>query len=336
MGASKLVFGPPIGGFTDRKKNAMTATLVNGPPGVTAFIYQCPLNVDRDGAPRAYGLDNDGSTLQVGLRPLESNGPRVMGLSNARQALNWSLKWVGIHSVTEDEAKDILRSKHLITPKPKKGEDVLNAKDQALLDKFWDNRTTTPIYGSSLEDVAGNGKFPIVQLRELHQPAPGYYVSTTSKLKNGGLPLWNQYRYLDASIELYSVVPALPGVGSGDYGLVIRNKTGASTPFYFGDSSGSTSGSTHLGECSEAVYQVMGDNEGVFSFIVFPGSGGTGGGAGMVSGVRSQLGMYSTDDADALAKRLAPDMPELNRVRFALTRAGAPMEVVAVDAISGA
>ena len=155
--------------------------------------------------------------------------------------------------------------------------------------------------------------------------------------RNSGDP----HCYLDASAIAYSVVPELVGVSMGDYGLVIRNKTGARIPYVCGDSSGSKTGrSRKLGECSGAVYLAMGkENEGDFSFIVFPRSGTSTlndtGAAERV--VRTQLGLLSSDEADDLANHLASDPNEQFRVRTAMAQAGAPAIVIpVVDAISGA
>ena len=61
-----------------------------GPTGASAFIYRCPLNLDLDGAPTTYGLDNPGGensakdkTLQINLKPLESRPNQISGLGNA-------------------------------------------------------------------------------------------------------------------------------------------------------------------------------------------------------------------------------------------------------------
>jgi hypothetical protein len=71
----------------------------------------------------------------------------------------------------------------------------------------------------------------------------------------------------------YSVVPRLPGVRKGDFGLVIRNSTGDSTEFFYGDTSG-PNGTTQLGECSGFLWQTLGEKESEdYSFIVFSGSG---------------------------------------------------------------
>ena len=50
---------------------------------------------------------------------------------------------------------------------------------------------------------------------------------------------------------------------------MIRNDTGGSTPFFFGD----TGGGNKLGESSGYVYVTFGEKEDkLYSFIVFPGS----------------------------------------------------------------
>lgn len=168
----------------------------------------------------------------------------------------------------------------------------------------------------------------------------GYYVSTTG-WKDVSKEGWDPHRYLDASAIPYSVVPALSGVSMGDYGLVIRNKTGASTPYACGDSSGAKHGSHRLGECSGAVYIAMGlENEGDFSFIVFPNS--RSGAALTATGaaahaVRTQLNKLSADDADDLANHLASDPMARFYIRTAMTKWGAPQRVTPkIDAISAA
>lgn len=164
----------------------------------------------------------------------------------------------------------------------------------------------------------------------------GYYVSTTSWFVEG-TELWEPKRYLDASEVPYSVVPALPNVTLGDYGLVIRNVTGASIPYVCGDSSGKKKGSTTLGECSGAVYLAMGsENEGDFSFIVFDRSHDgkpLNEPKAAESPVRIRLSKLSAEDADALATHLASKWVWGN-IRGALTKWSAPPFVV--DAISGA
>lgn len=334
-----LKCGTALGGFTDRSKKSIAVRGVTGDGGFSAFIYKCVLNVDWDGAPNAYGLDRAGVAGQTGLDPWES--PRHSGsLANARAGAEWSQRWVGIYSVSRGEAIRILRQYGLIPPKPAKGPDVLNHASQEVLKRFWDNRTHTA-YGHSLENLAGDGHFPIVQIEGMPTTIrAGYYVSTTG-WEDTSKESWDPQRYLDASTIPYSVVPALSGVSMGDYGLIIRNKTGASTPYACGDSSGAAHGSHRLGECSGAVYIAMGkENEGDFSFIVFPRSGGGNSltnTAAAAAAVRTQLNKLSADDADDLANHLAGDAMSRFYVRSALTKWGAPPIVIPkVDAVSGA
>jgi hypothetical protein len=63
-----LAFGKPLQGFHDRKKS-VTVRNVTGPGGFSAFIYECVLNVDWDGAPDCYGLNRPGFPEQTGLDP---------------------------------------------------------------------------------------------------------------------------------------------------------------------------------------------------------------------------------------------------------------------------
>jgi hypothetical protein len=332
-----LTFGKLLHGFHDRNKS-VTVQPVTGPGGFSAFVYKCVLNVDWDGAPDCYGLNRPGIAGQTGLDPRES--PKHSGsLSNARRDSDWSEDWVGIFNVTRSEAIRILRRNGLIPPKPAKGADVLSKASEDLLERFWDNRTDEKI--GSLENQPGDGKFPIVQISEMPTTMKaGYYVSTTGWFDRSK-DLWDPHCYLDASAIPYSVVPNLVGVNMGDYGLVIRNKTGARTPYVCGDSSGSKTGkSRKLGECSGAVYLAMGkENEGDFSFIVFPGSGSStlnDPGAAERT-VRTKLGLLSANDADDLANHLAPDPNDQFRVRTAMAQAGAPAIVIpAVDAITSA
>jgi len=336
---ASLTYGKPLPGFTDRSKKHIAVRSVTGPNDFSAFIYKCVLNVDWDGAPNAYGLDRHGIPDQTGLDPWESRKHRG-GLGNARTGADWSNEWCAVYSVTKSEAIRILRQNGLIPHKPDKGPDVLSPESQEILKRFWDNRTSTA-YGHSLEDLAGNGKFPIVQIGEMPSTIKkGYYVSTTG-WTDTSKEQWDPHRYLDASTVPYSVVPALAGVGYGDFGLIIRNQTGANTPYACGDSSGAKHGSHKLGECSGAVYIAMGlENEGDFSFIVFPNSGGgkpltdTGAAA---DATRTRLSKLSADDADDLAHHLGSDPMARFHIRTTLTKRGAPpMVIPPVDAISGA
>jgi hypothetical protein len=323
MALDKLTFGSPLGGFTARSNQLRIApTRVTGPSGFSAFVYQCWLNVDWDGAHRCYGLDrpDDGGRrfpLQKGLTPWEPGG----GIRNARVGANMGNRWSSIVVRDRKGATELLE-KHF----PGWGALDAAARDR-VLSQFWDNRKDTPF--GSLEDVAGNGRFPIVQLRELGQPEPGYYVSTSNATT---APYsyereWDQNLYWDAGIVPYSVVPRLPGVRKGDFALVIRNSTGDSTALMFGDTGGK-GGSTKLGECSGFLWQTLGQREDEdYSFIVFPGSGSgdaDGDAPGrMDSMVRAQM-VKIAKTGRALAEYLARRDPQLLHCRMALSEWGGP------------
>lgn len=65
MATDKITFGSPIGGFTDYvPSHHISVTPVKGPKGFSAYTYQCWLNVDWDGAHKAYGLDRPDEKTQ--------------------------------------------------------------------------------------------------------------------------------------------------------------------------------------------------------------------------------------------------------------------------------
>lgn len=326
MATDKLVFGGSLGGFTARSNSlSIPPTRVDGPSGFSAFIYQCWLNVDWDGAPTCYGLDRPDDPpqkfpLQKNLQPWERSDFHNGSLNNARVGGNPSNHWSSLVIANRREALDLLTN--FFTGW--RGLDA--AQQQNVLNQFWDTRKKTAF--GSLEDAPGNGRFPIVQLHEMGQPAAGYYVSTSQAFDGSNPHEWDQNRYLDAGTVPYAVVPRLPGVRKGDFGLVIRNKTGDHTPFLLGDTAG-VGGSTKLGESSGFVYLTLGESEDeAYSFIVFPGSGsGSADGAAlgkMDSAVTGQL-LKIANTGDALAQRLAPRDPQLLNVRRALFESGGPI-----------
>jgi hypothetical protein len=275
--ANKIIFGKTITGFDDYKGRPVTIIPVAGPKNFSAYVYQCWLNVDWDGAHTAYGLDRPDTKDQAfpqqkNLTPLES-GARG-SLMNARRHSTGD--WVGLVAKTRGEAKAILQTNYpnwntLGDPKVKGSRE---AAQTSILNQFLDDRKHSDF--GSLEDIPGNGKFPIVQLREMGQPHPGYYVSQCNAYdRTPPINLWDQNIYLDAGEVPYSVVPRLRDVSVGDFGLIIRNSTGENTPFLFGDT-GMKGGSTRVGECSGYVYETIAGgkfNDETFTFIVFPNSG---------------------------------------------------------------
>jgi hypothetical protein len=162
MAKDKLVFGSPHAGFTARSNSLTIApTHVAASSGFSAFIYQCWLNVDWDGAHQCYGLDRPDTAaqkfpLQKNLTPWERPDFHHGSLNNARVGGSPSNRWSSIVVKTRKEALDLLAKNY-------QGWNTLDAvKQQTALSQFWDNRTATPF--GSLEDAPGNGKFPIVQL----------------------------------------------------------------------------------------------------------------------------------------------------------------------------
>src|SRR5262249_12532748 len=146
---AEIVFGEPLGGFTDRRKNVgIPVTPVRGPNGFSAYIYQCWLNVDWDGAHRAYGLDrrDDGKRTfphQKNLTPLE--GGAHGSLLNAR--FESKGHWVGLFAATAGEARRILAANY-------PGWQTLDkARQEEVLDQFLDTRTDT--HFGTLEDEPG-------------------------------------------------------------------------------------------------------------------------------------------------------------------------------------
>jgi hypothetical protein len=138
-----------------------------------------------------------------------------------------------------------------------------------------------------------NGEFPAIQQVDAAapQPAPGFYVSASATVPHPEFTNeWDQRRYWNALTTPYcALTPALnsltrprnfpadaefpPNVGYGDVGLAIRNTTGVSAPFFFGD----WGNESKVGESSRNLFRTLfpdGDNEHGVSFIVFPGSGG--------------------------------------------------------------
>jgi hypothetical protein len=300
---NKLTIGRALPGFTGRGKPRPSVPVipVTGPAGFSALVYQCKLNVDWDGAPKAYGLDRPDTPhqefpLQKGLNPYEvpaNNG----SLQNARAVAG---HWVGVFAATEREARAILRDNYPGFVKLKPDE------QNSIFQQFLDTR-------ESLRDL--NGRFPVVQLEQLGGQARGYYVSTCNAHTGVTDNAWDQRRYVDASKVAYAALPNLPGVALGDCGIVIRtskpnhNQTG----FFFGD----TGAGSHLGECSGAVKLSLAPErngeEDDFAFIVFPGSG-NGSTVGLDSDavrkiIRHQF-VKIKNTGDALAKLIAPHNPQ--------------------------
>ena len=126
--------------------------------------------------------------------------------------------------------------------------------------------------------VTDNGKpggNPVIQTAS--DPAPGFYVSTTS-LEDAAKPAADPRRYVNAEVINYFVLPSKPDLGAtvGDFGVIIRPATGVWDYAIFGD----VGPANQIGEASIASAQALGLSpsprtggtaHGIV-YIVFPGS----------------------------------------------------------------
>jgi hypothetical protein len=191
-------------------------------------------------------VDNDGAPTCYA--PPGSGLPHLDGLGSAKSSKTPPFRWVGFYALTPQQA---------------------GAFGLAI-----DQRA---------EVMDSAGRFPVLQRRG--DPAPGYYVSTTSTPADPTRPLWDQRRYWDATQVRYGALSGglkNQGVLMGDFGLVIDTTTGTSSQFFFADA-GSVSGPSKdaVGENSTRVYwDFGGTNKGHVCFLVFPGSGNGNAGPG--------------------------------------------------------
>jgi hypothetical protein len=229
-------------------------TKLTGPSGFLAYVYQCHLNEDNDGAANAYGWDRPGDALQAGLQPLENHHGQQAGLANAASPWqnlwhNHDFSWVGVYSATPEFAQ---RHNLRIDTRPQLEARVAAAGQDPVL-------------------PGHRGYFPVVQQVG---PTRGYYVSQANAIADSSKPAWEQARYVDAAQVPYAVLAtrwASLGVGLGDYGLAIRPSTGASCGFFFGD----TGAKSKVGECSRALVRTLSPtaaNADLVTFLVFPGT----------------------------------------------------------------
>ncbi|HEY3744157.1 MAG TPA: hypothetical protein VGL53_30135 [Bryobacteraceae bacterium] len=265
-----LSFTRAPGSFADRFSAVPVFGVTAGTGGFAAFVYQCRLNLDIDGAPNTYGLDNAANKSQADLKPLESwhkgrkgvstATSQKVGLGNAagdpgdgtkgwQNFLNGNRKfyWAGLKAMTKLQAKQTGTA----------------IDDRAMLEAGLGESVGKgkPINLASV----GMGWFPVLQ-------ASGYFMSTTSVQTTPG-------NYLDSTVVPYAVwanawkLCSLRGhkVALGDVGLAIRNSSGAATPFVYGDSGTPNK----VGESSQKLHDALGggDDPGMVTFIAFPGSG---------------------------------------------------------------
>ena len=302
MAADKLKFSDVLT-CTDHYDHDVTITKVTGPPHFLAYIYQCPLNVDWDGAAMAYGVNQTDPVkfpLQRGLNPHETGLRNAMGDDG---------NWAGVFSATESEARTFLTMDARFGATP--------ADRLKLLPQFIDTRFRD-----------GAGRHPVVQILP-DTLAAGYYVSQCPATADASKKRYDQRRYIDAgSVAFGALSPKLGRlVKIFDFGIIIRNSTGASTDFFFGDAAGKNS--DRVGECSGYVQTALApDKNGeddVFSFIVFPGSGGGGtpSGDAVERSVRNRIRGLAELGED-LVMRLAKKDSEQFFVRRALYDWGGP------------
>ena len=128
--------------------------------------------------------------------------------------------------------------------------------------------------------VAGR---PVVQ--HAGDPAPGYYISTTSYQREG-LAITDPARYLDSACEMFIVLPnhwrmQAAGIVLGCRAVVHDSETGREIECIVGD----FGPRSHLGEASIALAKAFGINadpktggveEHRFCYTFFPGSSRTG------------------------------------------------------------
>ena len=278
------------GNFVDRFNRVSVYQVSGGGTAFCAFVYQCKLNLDLDGARRAYGYDNPAAknsagmpNLQKRLDPLESwqkgaNGVSVAtsqkaGLGNAcgspgdgsegwRNFLSGNRKfyWVGIKALRRRDAAG-----YVIDDRP----ELEAGLDQNYEDYF-------KAHGK-LPDLLprGSGYFPVVQGTG---EGAGYYISTTSVAGDGDASVYDPNHYLDSTKIPYAVWAnewdrwAAPGglkLSQGDFGIAIRTSTGANTGYVYGDSGTPNK----VGECSQKMHDLLGTSNDSVTFIAFPGSG---------------------------------------------------------------
>jgi hypothetical protein len=275
----ELTFKEINGHFIDRHEKPVTVFEVTGGQ-LSAFVYSCGLNLDKDGAVNAYGYDNPAKgSIQHNLVPLElaganrydkkhhKIGTRTMqqrqriGLGNACgdpgdgtkghknfNAGSRNFWWAGVKALTKDQAD---RLNMPIDERP----DVEAGREKS---------------GGALT-LPGKGYYPVID------PATGYYISTTSLAADGSASTFSNEHYLDASVIPYAVWANAwrhVSVGGkmlhlGDFGLAIENNTGNAIGFVYGDAGTPKK----VGECSKKIYDTLGGEAGLVTFIAFPGSG---------------------------------------------------------------
>jgi hypothetical protein len=280
--------------FADQYGRPIAVYEVSGRMGFHAFVYQCILNLDRDGAPKTYGYDNPavknsagGPNLQKNLDPLENWHKGAPGLTAAQSEkaglgnacgdpgdgtkghVNFQLKnrnfyWAGIMSLQRREYRARLNAL------PKNNTSglgyTLDDRDELEAGRETVNAPMKP---------QGEGYFPLVQDSGA---SAGYYISTSSGIADGSASVYSPSRYLDSTKVPYAVradawsnVAGFGGrkVNQGDFGIAILPKVGTHTGYVYGE----TGTPDRVGECSPALHAALGLSTELVAFIAFPGSG---------------------------------------------------------------
>jgi hypothetical protein len=241
--ATNLLSFKNIGAAKFANSGQVQLTEVKGGADFRAIAFQCGMNRDIDGAPTCYGPRHPPALDSLG-NATNSTHP----IFNCKSPNSWL--WAGLKSMTKEYA---------IAHVP-----GINAQN---IGDFLD---LNPCFKDA------SGRFPIKQ--RAPQPAPGFYVSSTSTPADESYPEWDQRRYWNASeIPYQALTPALynHGVKQGDFGLAIRNDNGMINGFFFAD----WGNKPKVGECSAFLFNLFfpnyprENNERGVSYIVFPGSG---------------------------------------------------------------
>lgn len=236
-------------GSKDRDGGSFLVRVSGGGINANAVVYSGILNEDVDGAPRCYGVfPTDAGLDRLRWATDLVGGGQFNPLPAGQVAHPW--RWVGVASMTHDEAKDA-----------------------GILDRLDEKSELAGRHhrGAPLNDAKrAPPKFPVKRADE-----PGFYVSTTALVKNSALPETDPGHWWDATAVNYgALTPPLValGVGLGDFGIAIRRDTGTGAAFFFADAGSGQK----IGEMSTQLFQTLfrgtQQEEHLVSFIVFPGS----------------------------------------------------------------
>jgi hypothetical protein len=289
--------------FVDQNGRPVAVYELSGRMGFHGFVYQCILNLDYDGAPKAYGYNNPATknsagrpNLQRNLDPLETVHKGWKGVSTAdsqKSGLgnacghpgdgtkgwqnflkgNRNFYWAGVMSLTRAQYRANVNA----LKKDQKLDYVLDDRDEL--------EAGRAEAGSPMQEK-GQGYFPLVQDSG---DSAGYYISTTSVVAdNDPSKAYSPSRYLDSTKVPYAVWAGqwakVAGFGGlklkqGDFGIAILPKTGANTGYVYGEA-GTWN---EVGESSPALHAALGISSELVTFIALPGSG-----SGRVLGINPQ------------------------------------------------